>query len=153
MKIRAGVRLIFLLGLTFTIVFGIKGYETSPELKPWVDAFIPKPDKYVYRLVDMDRVSKVQNKEGKIVGLALMWLDTVYIDSKYWKHASYYQRASLLIHEYGHHELGLFAFGMSSHNDKLMRDGCPESVMYSKVISDECLHKHFVMYRQESREW
>jgi len=84
MKIRAGVRLIFLLGLTFTIVFGIKGYETSPELKPWVDAFIPKPDKYVYKLVDMDRVSKVQNKEGKIVGLALMWLDTVYIDSKYY---------------------------------------------------------------------
>jgi hypothetical protein len=146
--------LIFILGLTFSILFGMKGYETDEALKPWVNAFVPQPDKYVYKLVDMDMISKVQKEEGtKVVGLALMWLDTVYIDKEYWKEAGYYQRASLLIHEYGHHELGLFAFGMSSHNDKLMKDGCPESVMYSKVINDKCLRKHFVMYRQESREW
>lgn len=165
MWIRAGVRLIFYLSLTFFILFGIKGHKTDEELKPWVKAFVPKPDKYVYRLVDLNAINKPRKfintvsldtvGKGSVVGLAFFGLDTVWIDKTYWKNAHTVNKISVLLHEYGHHELGPFVhLGWDfTHRHEMMPDNCPASLMYPSVIEKECFYRHFNMYINESREW
>ena len=165
MWIRAGVRLLFYLGLTFFVLFGIKGHKTDEELKPFVKAFVPKPDKYVYRLVNLDTFNKprkfahkVTNKDffdGKVVGLAFFGLDTIWIDKKFWKHAHTTERISVLLHEYGHLELGPFLElnWNFSHKHGIMPDKCPASIMHPRVVPKECFYRHFNMYIKEVREF
>lgn len=165
MWIRAEFRLLFLMSLTFFVFFGIKGHETDKELKPYVKAFIPKPDKYVYRLVDLNTINKPRKfahevsgyriANGKVVGLAFWGLDTVWIDKFWWKTAHPFNRVSVLWHEYGHHELGPFVeWGLDfSHKNNILFDGCPESIMYHRTISPNCLNKHWKMYVKEVKGW
>lgn len=150
---------------------GIKGYETDKELKPFVNHFVPNPDKYVYRLVDMNMMNRPRKFardviltntngnyyafDGDVVGLALWGSGTVFIDKKFWNKAHALNRISVLWHEYGHHKLGPFLEWSSdfSHKNKKMSDGCPESVMYYMTIEPNCLYRHWNKYKGEVHTW
>ena len=65
----------------------------------------------------------------------------IQIRSKPWALMSNLQKKSLVYHEAGHCILDL------PHDDRLMGDKCPYSLMYSGYISTNCLNEHFNDYK------
>jgi len=58
------------------------------------------------------------------------------INSYYWVHMKKNERMALIFHELGHCNHGF------NHDDTLLADGCPTTLMGTYKISESCLIKH-----------
>lgn len=89
----------------------------------------------------------IRNVHKKYIAICKQYddriLNTVHINNKYWDKLSDAQKKLTLIHEIGHCDKLL------DHNDELMKDKCPASIMHHKIFSSECFNKHEKMYRQQ----
>jgi hypothetical protein len=65
------------------------------------------------------------------------------INKKYWDSATDAQQYLLLAHELGHCEFWLM------HDNKMLDDGCPASLMNSYLPDAECADLHFLDYAIE----
>jgi len=67
----------------------------------------------------------------------------VRISRKYWESTSDAQQYLLLAHELGHCEFWLM------HDNRMLSDGCPASLMNEYIPSAECAEAHFLDYAIE----
>lgn len=70
-------------------------------------------------------------------------LNVVYINKKIWETLSQAQKKLTLLHELGHCDKDL------EHNNSLQKDGCPVSIMHSKLFSSDCFIKHEKIYLKQ----
>lgn len=61
----------------------------------------------------------------------------IFIDKYYWLEISQMSKKELLFHELAHCYLEL------GHNEALLPDDCPQSIMYPKVIEQHCIKSHW----------
>lgn len=70
-------------------------------------------------------------------------LNVVYINKKIWNTLSQAQKKLTLLHELGHCDKNL------EHDNSLQKDGCPVSIMHSKLFSSNCFIKHEKTYLKQ----
>lgn len=70
-------------------------------------------------------------------------LNIIYINRKEWEKVSEFQKKLTLIHEIGHCEKEL------EHDNDLLDDGCPKSIMYSNLFSSDCFIKYEKIYTKQ----
>jgi hypothetical protein len=115
--------------------------------------------------------SLIKKKKGKgtVVGLCTYGkkFREIDVDSQYWHESTWTSKRSLIYHEMTHCFCGrghTFNDGIYPEADDLpkgpffmiepgyLQDGCPMSIMYPYILSDECVAKHWEMYDQEMFE-
>ena len=67
----------------------------------------------------------------------------VHLLKSYWDKADYVDRVTLVFHELAH------CLCEADHNEKVLTDGCPYSIMYPTTFSRRCLNKHADHYIME----
>lgn len=65
------------------------------------------------------------------------------VRKNYWDTIDRKHRLSLLAHEIGHCDYDL------DHNDEILEDGCPASIMASMNFGGSCFKKHYNYYMEE----
>jgi hypothetical protein len=67
----------------------------------------------------------------------------IILDISSWVVYSYLRRELVIFHELGHCTLGL------GHNDKLLSDNCPSSLMNTELVPSNCYERHREYYIEE----
>jgi len=123
------------------------------EFLPYVEYFNHEYGKSVF---DMNLVIKFADLKGATAGecqrlVSVLTKKTIkrriFIDAKIWDHLEEIERINLVFHELGH------AIPALSHNNELLTDRCPKSIMYPEIISPTCLELHFEDYLKEVNSW
>lgn len=70
-------------------------------------------------------------------------LNVIHINKKEWDKTSEAQKKLVLIHEIGHCDKNL------DHNDELLPDKYPASIMHYKIFSSKCFNKYEKKYIEE----
>lgn len=149
--------------LTFIVcccIFNLRNSRLTPEYKDIDFEIAP----YVNEYMDLAKTMGIEFKnkvtigfkdinKGAIIGechfgLALREID---IDKTWWKYATPTSRFTLIFHELAHcycgriHDYGPGKEYVDEWEGRL-EDGCPQSIMYPKIISDECMESHYEDY-------
>jgi hypothetical protein len=87
---------------------------------------------------------KFKEVEDKYVAICKKYktesLNVIYINKKEWDKTSELQKKLVLIHEIGHCDKNL------EHDNKLLKDGCPASIMYQSLFSSKCFKQYEKKY-------
>lgn len=119
------------------IIIQTDTFETNNYIKNFLLKHNIKTDTpIVFRDTDKKYVAICKQYENKK-------LNIIHINKKDWMSRSDAQKKLTLIHEIGHCDKYL------DHNDELMEDKCPVSIMHHQIFSSECFNKHEKMYRQQ----
>lgn len=123
--------------------------KTDPVFEKYFE-FVPFPVETVIGFKEADGIwDKYKNEKENVFtagfcGTSFFPFEhQVSISKLYWNYASEHKKISLLIHELYHCQYG---FG---HDDSLMEDKCPKTLMHSMTIPDHCLKKHWAYYMNE----
>lgn len=95
------------------------------------------------------KLGKIKDKE--VVGFCAKEYDIfknitrriIIIDKTYWDRLDYKVRQLLIWHELGH------CLFNKKHDNLLMHDGCPNSIMHPTILSDRCVELHYETYLQQ----
>lgn len=108
-----------------------KPVHVDPALFPYVEAF-----EKIYNIKYTGNVylsnTRTKGKESRIGYCASGW-EEIHIDKDYWLTLTEPSRIGLMFHELAHCTKG------TKHNDKLLDNGCPVSLMHS-MIYPNCLN-------------
>jgi len=74
--------------------------------------------------------------EGTKIGICWFMFRSITIDPIYWSRATHLMRESLIFHELGHCSLYRF------HDNRVMSDFCPFSLMHEYAIPQTCYRRH-----------
>ena len=146
--------------------------EVDPKLAPYADnwLYLAKSNGLIFNknitmgFKDIDR--------GLVIGQCReeIGFREIDIDKKYWEFSSEISRASLVYHELSHCACGRHhdyyiadkvkeygddakeAIKDPSKKDGFFDDGCPKSVMFPQILSDECVMFHYKHYQKEMFE-
>lgn len=118
--------------------------------------------------------NSIKHKKGKptVIGLCTYGNNfrEIDVDIKYWKESSWKSKRTLIYHEMTHcfcgrlhtfrdgtypeaeeiEKMGKAPFSMLTPG--YLQDGCPASIMYPYILSDECVDRHWEMYDSEMFE-
>jgi len=115
--------------------------------------------------------NSIKRQKGKptVIGLCTYGKNfrEIDVDIKYWKESTWTSKRTLIYHEMTHCFCGRlhnFRGGTYPESDEIekmgmakfymvqpgyLADGCPMSIMYPYVLSDDCVNKHWDMYDDE----
>jgi hypothetical protein len=150
-------------------------YDSIPKaLKPEVDGFLKLAKDRKITFKNQVTIGFTDINEGDVVGLCHYggYFREVDIDRSYWKRATSLERLVLVRHELTHcycqrgHDWGnghvyelispyftvksdLELPGPYTRNNGFYEDGCPISIMYPSILSDDCTKAHFGDYEIE----
>ena len=118
----------------------------DPELQALNDEFIDLSGRngiFYDAKVTVGFVNSISKEKAIGQCTTMMWFREVDILKGYWERASDLSKKTLLFHELGHGYCG------RQHNNKLRADGCPESLMNSVAVPDECVKVYYSEYIKE----
>jgi hypothetical protein len=94
---------------------------------------------------DVSGITAILAVEGPLTAGECQYPDSIItINMLAWPIMSEAKRKNIIFHELGH-----CAFKILQHNEKRLKDGCPASIMYKDVLSEECLSRHWAQYVEE----
>lgn len=116
-------------------------YHTEePVLQPFIEQF----EKEVG--VKVETTMNFSTRKDPTVGICRPLLNLVHIDPVWWNANSFIHRKSVVFHEIAHCQC------WSIHDNRLKKNGCPESLMASRVMSRWCLQKYWKDYIEDLKE-
>ena len=137
------------IGLLLTFfVLGCSSLDVPNDghLRVYAESFVTKSNGKV-KTKDIDKFSlyfKTQKKN--VIGTCRYIHKTVEIDPTFFYTSTYRRRIELVFHELAH------CVCDRRHTKKLLKDKCPDSLMFAKTIKSECLDKHWDYYMKEVYE-
>lgn len=121
-------------------------------------------DRLRISVVKIKQKSKTPN-ESRLIGLCWPRSGIIHLDSNYWNNSGKLEKESLIFHEIAHcacngldheHEGGLYDpyAGVPKNKSERVKggfyeDGCPKSLMYPKLLSNECYKFRRTEYIEE----
>ena len=134
--------LAFLL-VTLVLVHTPPTFTIDDKIKPYTEEVV-KLSKDNLKGVNPVLVKVLPGKEiGRCYYRTIRHIEIDYESFKYYNHK---EKIAIMAHEMMHFEK------TCPHNDKLLKDGCHESLMHSTMQRRSCYEKHWDRYTKEMQE-
>lgn len=125
--------------------------KKDSDLQPYVDKFVDdmgfEPNDVKDYSVSFETLRKLDDKKGHmtVIGYCNPALKKVRIDPKFWynRYETEKRRTALMHHELAH------CVCLKPHDDMIMPDNCPVSIMNSSLPTNKCLQRHWEHYMED----
>lgn len=136
--------ILFILPWLFLGCGTFKALIIEEEFKPFYEKFEEYYGMYPQVSIKMAKDENfTHDNKTVIIGTCSHNRNLIKINEHYWPRFTDKQKLILIFHELGH------CFLKRKHNNYILPDTCPYSIMNKKMISDKCIRNNFEHYIKE----